>query len=136
MNTVRVGNLRLGGKTAPLFVIAGPCVIESEALVMNTAEKLAEICSDLQLPLIFKCSYDKANRTAGDSFRGPGLKRGLAVLAKVKKLGLPVLTDVHEIEHCKRAAEICDVLQIPAFLCRQTDLIQAAARTKRCINLK
>ncbi len=137
MKTIRAGNLTLGGNHAPLFVIAGPCVIENEAMVMRTAETLAEICADLALPFIFKCSYDKANRTAGDSFRGPGLKRGLAVLAKVKnKLGVPILTDVHEISHCRPAAEVCDVLQIPAFLCRQTDLIQAAARTRRCINIK
>jgi 2-dehydro-3-deoxyphosphooctonate aldolase (KDO 8-P synthase) len=137
MNTIRAGKLTLGGKEKSLFVIAGPCVIENESMVMKTAEILAEICADLALPFIFKCSYDKANRTARDSFRGPGLKRGLAILAKVKKkLGVPILTDVHEIEHCKPAAEVADVLQIPAFLCRQTDLIQAAARTKRCANLK
>ena len=137
MNTIRVGKLTLGGKNASLFVIAGPCVIENEAMVLKTAEELAEICSELRLPLIFKASYDKANRTARDSFRGPGLKRGLGILAKVKrKFGLPILTDVHEIDHCKAAAEVADVLQIPAFLCRQTDLIQAAARTKRCLNVK
>ncbi len=137
MNTIRVGKLTLGGKNAPLFVIAGPCVIENESVVMRTAETLAEICADLALPFIFKCSYDKANRTARDSFRGPGLKRGLAILAKVKRtLGVPILTDVHEIEHCKTVAEVADVLQIPAFLCRQTDLVQAAARTKRCLNVK
>lgn len=137
MKTTRVGKLTLGGKNAPLFVIAGPCVIENEAMVMKTAETLATICHDLGLPLIFKCSYDKANRTARDSFRGPGLKRGLAILAKVKrKFRLPILTDVHEIEHCKPAAEVADVLQIPAFLCRQTNLLQAAARTKRCVNVK
>ncbi len=137
MNAIRVGKLTFGGQRAPLFVIAGPCVIESETMVMKTAETLAEICSDLGLPLIFKCSYDKANRTAGDSFRGPGLKRGLAILGKVKrKLGLPILTDVHEAAHCSDAAEVADVLQIPAFLSRQTDLIQAAARTKRCVNVK
>jgi 2-dehydro-3-deoxyphosphooctonate aldolase (KDO 8-P synthase) len=136
MNTIRVGKLTLG-KNQPLFVIAGPCVIENEVMVLKTAETLAEVCADLALPFIFKCSYDKANRTARDSFRGPGLKRGLAILAKVKKkLGVPILTDVHEIEHCKPAAEVADVLQIPAFLCRQTDLIQAAARTKRCVNVK
>ena len=102
MKTIRVGKLTLGGKNAPLFVIAGPCVIENESMVMKTAETLAKICDDLGLPLIFKCSYDKANRTARDSFRGLGLKRGLAILAKVKrKLGLPILTDVHEIDHCK-----------------------------------
>jgi 2-dehydro-3-deoxyphosphooctonate aldolase (KDO 8-P synthase) len=137
MNSIRVGKLTLGGKNKPLFVIAGPCVIENEAMVMQTAEALAEICADLALPFIFKCSYDKANRTARDSFRGPGLKRGLAILAKVKKkLGVPILTDVHEVDHCRPAAEVADVLQIPAFLCRQTDLVQAAARTKRCVNVK
>ena len=137
MNTIRVGKLTLGGKRAPLFVIAGPCVIENEKMTLQIAETLGEICSELRLPLIFKASYDKANRTARDSFRGPGLKRGLAVLAKVKRrFGLPILTDVHEIAHCKPAADVVDVLQIPAFLCRQTDLIQAAARTKRCLNVK
>jgi 2-dehydro-3-deoxyphosphooctonate aldolase (KDO 8-P synthase) len=137
MKTIRVGKLTLGGNHAPLFIIAGPCVIENEKMVMQTAETLSQVCDDLDLPLIFKASYDKANRTARDSFRGPGLKRGLAVLAKVKKrFGLPILTDVHEIAHCKPAAEVADVLQIPAFLCRQTDLIQAAARTKRCVNVK
>lgn len=137
MKAIRVGHLKLGGPGAPLFVIAGPCVIESEALIMETAGALVEICADLQLPFVFKCSFDKANRTAGDSFRGPGLKRGLALLAKVKrKFNVPILTDVHEIAQCKPAAEVCDILQIPAFLCRQTDLIQAAARTKRCVNIK
>jgi 2-dehydro-3-deoxyphosphooctonate aldolase (KDO 8-P synthase) len=137
MKTIHVGKLTLGGKHTPLFIIAGPCVIENEKMVMQTAETLAKICDDLDLPLIFKASYDKANRTARDSFRGPGLNRGLAVLSKVKRqFGLPILTDVHEIAHCKPAAEVADVLQIPAFLCRQTDLIQAAARTKRCVNVK
>src|SRR5436309_541197 len=125
MKSIRAGKLTVGGTRAPLFIIAGPCVIETEAMVMRTAEALAGICNDLGLPFIFKCSYDKANRSAGDSFRGPGLKRGLAVLAKVKsKLGVPILADVHEAQHCRPAAEVCDVLQIPAFLCRQTDLIQ------------
>ncbi len=137
MNTIRVGKLTLGVKNAPLFIIAGPCVIENEKMVMQTAETLAEICAELHLPLIFKASFDKANRSAGDSFRGPGLKPGLAVLAKVKrKFKLPILTDVHEVSQCKPAAEVADVLQIPAFLSRQTDLIQAAARTKRCVNIK
>ncbi|MDW8344410.1 MAG: 3-deoxy-8-phosphooctulonate synthase [Verrucomicrobiae bacterium] len=137
MKPVRVGRLQLGGNRAPLFVIAGPCVIESERLVMQTAEALASVCAELQLPFVFKSSFDKANRTAGDSFRGPGLKRGLAILAKVKKeFGVPVLTDVHETHQCRPVAEVCDVLQIPAFLCRQTDLIQAAARTGRCVNIK
>lgn len=137
MKPVKVGKFQLGGNRAPLFVIAGPCVIESERLVMQTAETLATVCAELQLPFVFKSSFDKANRTAADSFRGPGLKRGLAILAKVKKeLGVPVLTDVHETHQCRPAAEVCDVLQIPAFLCRQTDLIQAAARTGRCVNIK
>ncbi len=137
MKTIRVGNLKLGGERAPLFVIAGPCVIENERLVLEMAEQLALICAELHLPFIFKSSFDKANRTAGDSFRGPGLQRGLAILAKVKRqLGVPVLTDVHEVAQCEPAAEVCDVLQIPAFLCRQTDLIMAAARTGRCVNIK
>jgi len=135
--TIPVGKLTIGGARAPLFIIAGPCVIESEKVVLETAETLAAVCAELALPFIFKSSFDKANRTAGDSFRGPGLKRGLAILAKVKRqLRVLVLTDVHEIAQCKPAAEICDVLQIPAFLCRQTDLIQAAARTGRCVNIK
>ena len=137
MNTIHVAKLSLGGKRAPLFVIAGPCVIENEKMALQIAEALGDICSELQLPLIFKASYDKANRTARNSFRGPGLTRGLAVLAKVKRrFDLPILTDVHEIAHCQPAAEVADVLQIPAFLCRQTDLVQAAARTKRCVNVK
>jgi 2-dehydro-3-deoxyphosphooctonate aldolase (KDO 8-P synthase) len=137
MNTIRVGKLTLGGKGAPLFLIAGPCVIENETICLKVAETLAGICDQLRLPYIFKASFDKANRTAGDSFRGPGLKRGLAILKKVKReFAVPVLTDVHEVAQCEPAAGICDVLQIPAFLCRQTDLIQAAARTGRCVNLK
>ena len=137
MKTIQVGNLKLGGERAPLFLIAGPCVIESEQLVMQTAETLVKICAELQVPFIFKSSFDKANRTAGDSFRGPGLKRGLAILAKVKRrFNVPVLTDVHESAQCQPAAEVCDVLQIPAFLSRQTDLIQAAAKTGRCVNVK
>ena len=135
--TISIGKLKLSGARAPLFVIAGPCVIENERLVLETAETLASACADLALPFIFKSSFDKANRTAGDSFRGPGLKRGLAILAKVKRqFGVPLLTDVHETAQCKPAAEVCDALQIPAFLCRQTDLIEAAARTGRCVNIK
>jgi 2-dehydro-3-deoxyphosphooctonate aldolase (KDO 8-P synthase) len=137
MNTIRVGKLTLGGKDAPLFVIAGPCVIENERMVLHTAETLAELCAELGVPFIFKSSFDKANRTARESFRGPGLKQGLKILSKVKeRFGTPILTDVHEVAQCAPAAEICDVLQIPAFLCRQTDLIEAAARTKRCVNVK
>ncbi|MGD0651235.1 MAG: 3-deoxy-8-phosphooctulonate synthase [Verrucomicrobiia bacterium] len=135
--TIHVGKLKLGGKNAPLFVIAGPCVIEGESMLLRTAETLATVCDRLRLPFIFKASYDKANRTSTDSFRGVGLKRGLAILAKVKaKLGVPVLTDVHSVAECAPVAEVADVLQIPAFLCRQTDLVQAAARTGKCVNLK
>jgi len=137
MKIIHAGKLTLSGNQKPFFIIAGPCVIENEKMTLQTAGALAEICADLGLPLIFKASYDKANRTARDSFRGPGLRRGLAVLSRVKReFGLPILTDVHEIAHCRPAAEVADVLQIPAFLCRQTDLIQAAARTDRCINVK
>ena len=137
MKTIHVGKLKLGGKNAPLFVIAGPCVIESESMVLRTAETLATVCDRLRLPFVFKASYDKANRTSTDSFRGVGLKRGLAILAKVKaKLGVPVLTDVHSVAECAAVAEVADVLQIPAFLCRQTDLVQAAARTGKCVNVK
>jgi len=137
MNTFRIGTFSAGATGAPLFVIAGPCVIENERLILQTAETLARICDDLGLPLIFKSSFDKANRSAGDSFRGPGLKQGLKILAKVNhRLGLPILTDVHEVAHCKPAAEVCEVLQIPAFLCRQTDLLLAATRTGRCVNVK
>lgn len=137
MKTIHVGKLKLGGKNAPLFVIAGPCVIETESMVLRTAETLATVCDRLRLPFIFKVSYDKANRTSTDSFRGVGMKRGLAILAKVRaKLGVPVLTDVHCIAECDSVAEVADVLQIPAFLCRQTDLVQAAAHTGKCVNVK
>ena len=126
----------LGGG-APLALIAGPCVIESEAQTLRTAERLAEIAARCGVPLVFKASYDKANRTSGTAFRGPGLAEGLRVLGVVKKrLGLPVLTDIHEAAQAGPAAEVADVLQIPAFLSRQTDLIQAAARTGRAVNLK
>ena len=106
-------------------------------MILRTAETLAAVCDRLRLPFIFKASYDKANRTSTDSFRGIGMKRGLAILAKVKtKLGVPVLTDVHSVAECAPVAEVVDVLQIPAFLCRQTDLVQAAARTGKCVNVK
>ena len=121
----------------PLFVIAGPCVIESASLCLRVAETLKKACDDLGLAYVFKASFDKANRTSGDSFRGPGIGEGLAVLEKVRReVGVPVLTDVHEREQATVAGEVCDVLQIPAFLARQTDLLQAAARTGRAINIK
>jgi len=136
MPSVRIGSLALGGG-APLLVIAGPCVIESEGHALETARALKAIATDLDLPLVFKASYDKANRTSIDSFRGPGLAKGLAVLARVKaETGLPILTDIHEADQAVPAAEVADVLQIPAFLCRQTDLLVAASRTGRAVNIK
>jgi 2-dehydro-3-deoxyphosphooctonate aldolase (KDO 8-P synthase) len=120
-----------------LFLIAGPCVIESEVHVRSMAEALQRITSDLGVPLIFKASYDKANRTSVRSFRGPGLIEGTQILSRLaRETGLPVLTDVHEASHCEVAAEAVDVLQIPAFLCRQTDLLVAAGKTGRAINIK
>jgi len=125
------------GAGRPLVLIAGPCVIESEETTLRHAERLLTICNGLSMPLIFKASYDKANRTSIGSFRGPGMKEGLRILAKVKEsLGLPVLSDIHSIEQITPAAEVLDVLQIPAFLCRQTDLLIAAATCGRVINVK
>jgi len=136
MSGFRVGDVYIGGG-GPLFVIAGPCVIEDEALTLTIAQRLQGICRDLGLPLIFKASYDKANRTSLHAYRGPGLKRGLAVLGAVKaRTGLPVLSDVHSGEEAQAAAEVLDGLQIPAFLCRQTDLVLNAARTGLPVNLK
>ncbi|HEX4007716.1 MAG TPA: 3-deoxy-8-phosphooctulonate synthase [Acidobacteriaceae bacterium] len=130
-----IGPVRVGG--GRLFLIAGPCVIESEAHVRTMADALQRITSDLGVAFIFKASYDKANRTSVKSFRGPGLVEGTAILRRLAETtGLPVLTDVHEPAHCEIAAEGADVLQIPAFLCRQTDLLVAAGRTGRAINVK
>lgn len=133
---VSIGPVTIGGG-APLAVIAGPCVIETSDHVQRLAEALAEIARRVDIPLIFKCSFDKANRMSVDSYRGPGLEQGLPILAAVRRsVGCPVLTDVHEIAHCVPAAEAVDILQIPAFLCRQTDLITAAAKTGRPLNIK
>ena len=133
---VQAGAVRLGGG-APLALIAGPCVIESEAHAFHTAEAVVAIASRCGVPVIFKASYDKANRTSGTAFRGPGLDEGLRVLATIKeRLQVPVLTDIHEPSQAVPAAEVADVLQIPAFLSRQTDLITAAARTGRAVNIK
>jgi 2-dehydro-3-deoxyphosphooctonate aldolase (KDO 8-P synthase) len=130
-----IGPVRVGA--GQLFLIAGPCVIESETHVRTMADALQRITADLGIPYIFKASYDKANRTSVTSFRGPGLKEGTAILRRLaESTGLPVLTDVHEPSHCEIAAEGADVLQIPAFLCRQTDLLVAAGRTGRAINVK
>jgi len=128
--------VRLGGDSL-LFLIAGPCVIESEAHATFMAERLAAIASELGVPLIYKASYDKANRSSVSSYRGPGLEAGLSILAKIKKrTGLPILTDVHEISQVGPAAEVCDVLQVPAFLSRQTDLLIAVGRSGRAVNIK
>jgi 2-dehydro-3-deoxyphosphooctonate aldolase (KDO 8-P synthase) len=125
------------GPESPLMWIAGPCVIESHDLTLEIADRLREMADNLAVPLIFKASFDKANRTSGRSFRGPGLQEGMRTLEAVKKrTGLPVTTDVHECHQAAAVAEVCDVLQVPAFLARQTDLIQACGRTGRAINVK
>ncbi|MGA2430206.1 MAG: 3-deoxy-8-phosphooctulonate synthase [Candidatus Acidiferrum sp.] len=131
-----LGSLRLGGGN-PLFLIAGPCVIESEAHARKMAEQIARIAADAGVPYIFKASYDKANRSSVKSFRGPGLKEGLRILSKIKHdLDLPILSDIHEPSQAAPAAVVCDILQIPAFLSRQTDLLEAAAKTNRIVNVK
>jgi len=125
------------GLNHPLFLIAGPCVIESEQMALDTAGKLKEICQELGISFIYKSSYDKANRSSGKSFRGFGLDAGLKILDKVKKqIGVPVLTDVHSIEEIAPVAAVVDVLQTPAFLCRQTDFIHAVASAGRPVNIK
>ncbi len=136
MKTVKLKNTVWGdGKTLPL--IAGPCVIESKDIVFRTAEKLKTICEKLKLPFIFKSSYDKANRTSIDSFRGHGIEEGLEILNQVKKeFGVFVLSDVHEISEIELVKDILDIIQIPAFLCRQTNLIIEAAKTGKVINIK
>ena len=136
VHLVDIGSFKVGQGERP-FLIAGPCVIESEQLVMDTAGRVAEMTKALGVPYIFKSSFDKANRTSVKSFRGPGIKDGLAILKKVKDhFGLPVLTDVHTEEQATEAGKVVDVLQIPAFLCRQTDLLIAAAQTGKVVNVK
>jgi 2-dehydro-3-deoxyphosphooctonate aldolase (KDO 8-P synthase) len=139
MTTTReivLGSLRLGGGN-PLFLIAGPCVIESEAHARKMAEQVARIAADAGVPYIFKASYDKANRSSVKSYRGPGLKEGLRILGKIKEdLNLPILSDIHAVAQAEPAAQVCDILQIPAFLSRQTDLLLAAAQTFRIVNVK
>jgi 2-dehydro-3-deoxyphosphooctonate aldolase (KDO 8-P synthase) len=133
---ISLNSLRLGAGN-PLFLIAGPCVIESEAHARKMAESIARIAAEAGVPYIFKASYDKANRSSVKSFRGPGLKAGLQILAKIKKdLNVPILTDIHDASQAASAAEVCDILQIPAFLSRQTDLLEAAAKTNRIVNVK
>jgi 2-dehydro-3-deoxyphosphooctonate aldolase (KDO 8-P synthase) len=133
---IGLGSLHLGGGH-PLFLIAGPCVIESETHAHSTAEQVMRMARNAGVPLIFKASYDKANRSSLNSYRGPGLKEGLRILAAIKKdLNLPILSDIHDASQADAAAEVCDVLQIPAFLSRQTDLLVAAGKTGRIINVK
>ncbi|HOJ52358.1 MAG TPA: 3-deoxy-8-phosphooctulonate synthase [Syntrophales bacterium] len=136
MREVRIGEIVMG-QGNPIVLIAGPCVIEDYASTISIAKKLKEIKTALGIPLIFKASYDKANRSSVDSYRGPGLKEGLEILRAVKReVGLPVLSDVHRFEEIGPAAEILDVLQVPAFLCRQTDFVMEVARQAKVINVK
>jgi len=138
VETAQIGPVKIGRKAgAGLALIAGPCVIESRDHTLRLADAIARICREQQMPLVFKASYDKANRTSIDSFRGPGLEVGLDVLAEVRReLGVPVLSDVHLPEQAEPAGKVLDCVQVPAFLCRQTDLLVAAAKTGRCINVK
>lgn len=134
--SLNIGSFAIG-QDHPFFLIAGPCVIEDETITMTVARFLKEHSESLDIPVIFKTSYDKANRTSLDSFRGPGLEQGLRIIERVKSdTGLPILSDVHRIQEVPHAAQVLDIIQIPAFLCRQTDLIVAAARTGRPINIK
>lgn len=133
---ITIGDTRLGGNN-PLFIVAGPCVIENEDVVFYTAERLKEICCGLGLPLLFKSSYDKANRTSLSSFRGPGIEKGLRILSDVReRFKVPVISDVHSVEEVKPASQVLDALQIPAFLSRQTDLILSASHTGKPVNIK
>jgi 2-dehydro-3-deoxyphosphooctonate aldolase (KDO 8-P synthase) len=133
---VKIGSFEIG-QGQDLFLIAGPCVIESEKLVADHARRLKEITDELKIPFIFKSSYDKANRTSVDSFRGPGVEEGLKILKRVKKdVGVMMLSDVHNVAEVEAVAEVVDVIQIPALLCRQTDLVLEAARTKKVVNVK
>ncbi len=133
---INIARTKLGGNN-PLFIIAGPCVIESEEIVFYTAERLKEICRRIGFPLLFKSSYDKANRTSLSSFRGSGLEKGLRILSDVRtKFDLPIISDVHSVEEVRPASEVLDAIQIPAFLCRQTDLILSASMTGKPVNVK
>lgn len=134
--SIPIGDFRIGAGE-PLVLIAGPCVIESERHAMKLAERLAKIAREAKVPLVFKASYDKANRSSLSSFRGPGLAGGLEILRRIEeRFRVPVLTDIHEPDQARAAAEVCDVLQVPAFLSRQTDLLIAAGKTGRVVNLK
>jgi 2-dehydro-3-deoxyphosphooctonate aldolase (KDO 8-P synthase) len=136
MRQVKVQNIRIGDN-GPLVLIAGPCVIESEKLCLETAITIKDIAHKLAIPYIFKSSFDKANRLSIDSYRGPGIKKGLEILNKIKqKLKVPILSDVHCVKDIPEAGKVLDIIQIPAFLCRQTDLVVAAAKTRKVVNIK
>ncbi|OHE22578.1 MAG: 3-deoxy-8-phosphooctulonate synthase [Syntrophobacterales bacterium RBG_19FT_COMBO_59_10] len=136
MKTVRVGRITIGGG-APFALIAGPCVIEDESKTAQIARYLRDLTAELEIPLIFKASYDKANRTSGDAYRGPGLTRGLEILKMVREeFDVPVLSDVHRFEEIDPAARVLDCLQVPAFLCRQTDFVAEVARRAKAVNIK
>ena len=136
MNEVEVGEIRIG-RGNPLILIAGPCVLEGEAVVMEIAKRLKELCVALEIPLIFKASYEKDNRGSEKSYKGPGLKEGLRILAKVKgEVGIPVLSDIHRMEDVDSAKDVLDILQIPAFLCQQTSLLLKVGETGRVVNVK
>lgn len=135
-NEIRIGNIKIGGQN-PLVFIAGPCVIESEEITLKIAGKLKEYSEKNKIPFIFKSSYDKANRTSVNSFRGPGIDKGLKILQRLKeKLEVSILSDIHSVDDIVKAADVLDVIQIPAFLCRQTDIIVAAAKTGKPVNIK
>ena len=135
-HVVRIGDIRVANHL-PFVLLAGPCVIESEEFTLRAAESIADVARRVGVPLVFKSSFDKANRTSRDSFRGPGLEEGLRILERVKRdIGVPVITDVHEPAQVAAVAEVADVLQTPAFLCRQTDFIEAVARAGRPVNIK
>jgi 2-dehydro-3-deoxyphosphooctonate aldolase (KDO 8-P synthase) len=136
MRQVGLKNIKIGDKN-PLVLIAGPCVIESESLCLDTAKAIKDICAKLSIPYIFKSSFDKANRLSIDSYRGPGIKKGLEILHKVKqKIKVPILSDIHCQKEISEAALVLDIIQIPAFLCRQTDIVVAAAKTGKIVNIK
>jgi len=134
--SVQIGEFAIG-QGAPLALLVGPCVIQEESFMLEHARRLKEIADEHEFPMVFKASFDKANRTSKSSFRGPGVERGLEILSTIKaKLNLPIVTDVHLPEQCEKVGQVADILQIPAFLCRQTDLIIAAAETNRAVNIK
>lgn len=136
MHIVQVGDYKVG-QGQPLMLMAGPCVLEGYKRSLMIGQKVKQICAELEIPYVFKASFDKANRSSYASFRGPGIEEGLKMLAQIKKdLGVPVVTDIHEPWQAEKAAEVADILQIPAFLCRQTDLVYAAACTGRTVNVK